>query len=78
MNWLSQIQRIEEWRRNFQGPTADAGIDDLRKDFNVNVELATREISALFDCLLVFEPINWVSEEDWLLSREQWAYLKGH
>ena len=72
------MQRVEEWRRNIKGRTAEVGIDDLRKDFNVSVERATREISALFDHLLVFEPVNWESEEDWLLSREQWVYLKGN
>jgi hypothetical protein len=78
MNWLEQMQRVEEWRLNIKGRTAEVGIDDLQKDFNVSVERATREISALFDQLLVFEPINWESEEDWLLSREQWVYLKGN
>ena len=71
MNWPAQMQRVEEWRRNIKGRTVGVGIDDLRKDFNESVERAAREISALFDHLLVFEPFNWESEEDWLLSKEQ-------
>jgi hypothetical protein len=75
MNWSEQTQRVEEWRRSSKGRLPHFQINEIRKNFDSSVEHADREIAALADQLLIFEPDNWEVENDWLLSSEQWAYL---
>ena len=74
-DWSRKQRALEVWMGDKEGSAQRFGITDIQLEFESSVQHAIQTITQISDQLLVFTPTNWKSEDDWLLSKDQWNYL---
>ena len=74
-DWSKKHRALEEWLESKEGFTQQFGIEEIQKGFESSALGAIQGITQISNQLLVFTPVDWESEDDWLLSKDQWNYL---
>lgn len=74
-DWSEKHRALKAWLGNKEGFAQLFGSTDIRREFDSSVQRVTQAVIQISNQLLVFTPSNWETEDDWLLSKDQWRYL---
>jgi hypothetical protein len=74
-SWTQRIRNLEAWSRDiipeFPGNDFDAEV----VNFAEYIQDSLKIISEFNSHFVIFEPLLWVNEPDWLLTDDQWRNL---
>jgi hypothetical protein len=74
-SWLSRTQRLKKWCDKAPREIDSSKLRRIEEAFRECADQASKAI-AVFDAqFVVFQPTSWPTEDDWLLTAEQWADL---
>jgi hypothetical protein len=75
VDWPKRHRALEKWLDNKEGPIQQFGVEEIQEKFESIAQGAIQGVNRISNQLLVFTPVDWESEDDWLLSKDQWNYL---